>query len=92
MKFALTLIFLVLSFSTWSKSKLSDAIPYPYYVNQDDSQNKVMSVTDGMAALQLRLEMTRRAKESGFITMARRLIVRDKLRVSLARMRKTCFS
>lgn len=43
---------------------LSDLIPYPFYLKHDQSQNEVMNVESGIAALELRLDMIKRAKKS----------------------------
>lgn len=64
MKFALSVFLFALAFSAWSQPLLSDKIPYPFYVKHDQGQNEVMSINDGMAAFQLRLEMIRRAEKS----------------------------
>ncbi len=64
MKFALFVFLFVLTFSAWSQALLSDGIPHPYYAKQDQGENEVMSINDGMAALQLRLEMIRRAEKT----------------------------
>lgn len=66
MKFAISLFLLSLTFSAWSQPRelLSDKIPYPYYAKDTEGKNEVMSINDGMAAFQLRLEMIRRAEKS----------------------------
>lgn len=66
MKFGLFLFLFTLTFSAQAQTQplLSDNIPYPFYEKQAEGQNEVMSITDGMAAFQLRLEMIRRAEKS----------------------------
>lgn len=61
---AILLILFILSGSLFAQSNLSDMIPYPFYARQTGGQNEVMSIIDGMAAFQLRLEMIRRAKSN----------------------------
>lgn len=39
-------------------------IPHPFYVNDKSGDNQVMSILDGYAAFQLRLEMIRRAQKN----------------------------
>lgn len=65
MKILLGLIlFFSLSPDTRAQTPLSNMIPHPFYQKQVDLNNEVMSITDGMAALELRLEMIRRATKS----------------------------
>lgn len=64
MKFAFFVFLFVLTSSAWSQALLSDGIPHPFYAKQDQGENEVMSINDGMAALQLRLEMIRRAEKT----------------------------
>lgn len=58
------LLLLSLSASVLAQELLSDMIPYPFYAKQADSSNEVMSITDGRASLQIRLEMIRRATKN----------------------------
>ena len=50
--------------STAGAEEFSKLIPYPYYASQDGGQNKVMYIDDGIAALAMRVNMIRRAKQS----------------------------
>jgi len=43
---------------------LSALIPYPYYANDKENTNKMMIIESGSMALQARIDMIRRAKES----------------------------
>ena len=61
---ALLLLVLLVSQSLSAQSNLSEMIPYPFHETQTDSKNEVMSIINGMAALQLRLEMIGRAKSN----------------------------
>lgn len=56
------LLLITLASPLLAQSNLSDMIPYPFYAKQTGNQNEVMSIIDGMAAFQLRLDMIRRAK------------------------------
>lgn len=58
------LLLITLASPLLAQSNLSDMIPYPFYAKQTGNQNEVMSIIDGMAAFQLRLEMIRRAKNN----------------------------
>lgn len=64
MKAIYFIILTLLTQSLWAQPKYSEMIPYPFYEKQSDNQNEVMSITNGMAALQLRLEMIKRAKKN----------------------------
>ena len=50
--------------SAWAQPLLSDDIPHPFYAIHTQGENKVMPIHNGHAALQLRLEMIRRAKKT----------------------------
>ncbi len=63
MRSIILVLFLILSFNSFAQLR-SDQIPYPFYIKHDQSQNQVMNVESGIAALELRLEMIRRAKKS----------------------------
>ncbi|HXH31272.1 MAG TPA: phospholipase D family protein [Bacteriovoracaceae bacterium] len=60
----LLLLLALLSTQLASAQILSDSIPYPFYVIQENSENEVMSIDSGPAALELRLQMIRRASKS----------------------------
>lgn len=45
-------------------SKLADVIPYPFYEVQENQGNKVMVLNNGVAAMELRLQMIRRAQKN----------------------------
>jgi putative cardiolipin synthase len=62
--FGFLLILLSLSVFAQEQRKLSDMIPHPFYVKDTSGQNQVMSIIDGYAAFQLRLEMIRRAQKN----------------------------
>jgi len=64
MKTALGILLLSLSLSGFAQELLTDDIPRPFYEVQKDSQNELLPVTDGRAALQIRLDMIARAKKS----------------------------
>ena len=56
----------VLSTSAAQASQLSDSIPYPYYEVQKSSEghtNKIMILNSGIASLEKRLEIIRKAKK-----------------------------
>ncbi len=54
-----------LSFTaTAASSKLGEVIPYPFYEVQENQSNKVMVIDSGVAALELRLQMIRRAQKN----------------------------
>lgn len=56
---------LLLSFSgAMAQELLTSDIPLPFYEVQNESQNELMPITDGRAALQIRLDMIARAKKS----------------------------
>lgn len=58
--------FLILMCQAWAqedKALLSDMIPHPFYQKQLNQDNQVMHLPDGMAAMQLRIEMIRRAQK-----------------------------
>ena len=46
----------------FSQEFLAQVIPHPYIAHHNNSENEVMQITSGMAALQQRIEMIRRAK------------------------------
>jgi putative cardiolipin synthase len=52
------------SLSAFAKGGLGDVIPYPFYAVQENLGNKVMIVENGIAGLELRLEMIRRARKN----------------------------
>ncbi len=54
---------LLLSFSALSQS-LSELIPYPFFVEHKEGENHVMVIENGLAALQLRLDLIKRAQKS----------------------------
>lgn len=64
MKSAIGIILLSLSLSSFAQELLSDDIPYPFYEKQVGSQNELLPVIDGRAALQIRLDMIAKAKKS----------------------------
>jgi putative cardiolipin synthase len=64
MKNILMVMALSFSLSTWAQEKLSDSIPYPFYEVDSSNNHEVMSIIDGYASLQIRLEMIRRAKKN----------------------------
>lgn len=64
MKTAIGILALLLSISVHAQELLSDSIPYPFYERQTESQNELMPVVDGRAALQIRLDMIAKAKKS----------------------------
>lgn len=57
-------VLLTLTLSAFAKSMLADVIPYPYYEVQENKGNKVMVLDNGVAALELRLQMIRRAQKN----------------------------
>ncbi len=60
------LVFLIftLTLSAIAGSKLAETIPYPFYDVQENQGNKVMVVNNGVSALELRLQMIRRAQKN----------------------------
>ncbi|MFP5386490.1 MAG: phospholipase D-like domain-containing protein [Bacteriovoracia bacterium] len=64
MKSLITLLLFLMSVGVFAENRLSDMIPYPFYESQRGDQNEVMQVTNGIEALQLRLEMIRRAEKN----------------------------
>lgn len=64
MKSFLALLALFVCLSANAQALLSDDIPHPFYAVHSQSENKVMPIHNGYAALQLRLEMIRRAKKN----------------------------
>lgn len=64
MKTIFGFLLVLLSLSVFAQERLSDMIPHPFYVNDKSGENQVMSVVDGYAAFQLRLEMIRRAQKN----------------------------
>src|SRR5665647_1107804 len=63
MKTTLILLLILFSVSGHCQKLLSDGIPAPFYALQDQGKNKVMNINSGSAALQMRLDMIRRAKK-----------------------------
>lgn len=63
MKFMILALFILGSLHSFAQLR-SDQIPYPFYVKYDQNQNQVMNVESGIAALELRLQMIRRAQKS----------------------------
>lgn len=57
------LIALLMSYSAMAE-KLQDVIPHPFYVVQDQSENQLTLVDNGLVALQLRLDMIKKAKKT----------------------------
>lgn len=57
-------LILILSLSAFAKSKLAESIPYPFYEVQENRGNKLMVIDHGVAALELRLQMIRRAQKN----------------------------
>ncbi len=55
---------LTVSLSAFAKSRLGEIIPYPFYEIHENKGNKVMSLENGVAALELRLQMIRRAQKN----------------------------
>lgn len=53
-----------ITLSAFAKGRLADVIPYPFYDVQENQGNKVMVVDSGVAALELRLQMIRRAEKN----------------------------
>ncbi|MES2526409.1 MAG: phospholipase D family protein [Bdellovibrionota bacterium] len=64
MKHLIPLLLLSLSFSAVANSKLGETIPYPFHDVQENQGNKVMVIDSGVAALELRLQMIRRAQKN----------------------------
>lgn len=64
MKNLILLATLLMSVGTWAQENYSEMIPYPFYVKQTSSENKVMPIFDSTAALQKRLELIRKAKKN----------------------------
>lgn len=59
------LIFLFIFSAQWaSAERLSDSIPYPYYAVNENSENELMAIDSGAPALELRLQMIRRAQKT----------------------------
>lgn len=64
MKVVLSLL-LILSIQTASAAGAeSDVIPYPYYAVNENSENELMAIDSGAPALELRLQMIRRAQKT----------------------------
>ena len=61
MKMLITAFALLVSASGFAQENLSSQIPYPFYVQHDQAQNQVMNIEFAPAALQMRIEMIRRA-------------------------------
>lgn len=55
---------LTLTLSAFAKGGLRETIPYPFYEVQENKGNKVMVIDNGVAALELRLQMIRRAQKN----------------------------
>ncbi len=53
-----------LTLSAFAKDKLGAVIPYPFYDIQENQGNKVMVIDSGVAGLELRLQMIRRAQKN----------------------------
>lgn len=60
------LVIIVLFYATYLTPAMlvPKYIPYPYYVTHEASENEVMSIDSGAPALELRLQIIRRAKKS----------------------------
>jgi hypothetical protein len=56
------LLAILSSLTVLGQEKLRDIILYPYYKVDITGDHEIKSIIDGYAALQLRLEMIRRAK------------------------------
>ncbi len=63
MKRLLSALALTFSFSSMAQN-LSSTIPHPYYAEDNTSNTKVMNIDAPFLALQLRIDMIRRAKKS----------------------------
>lgn len=57
----LALFLFTISFAV--ADRLADVIPYPFYEVQENAGNKVMVINNGVAAIELRLQMIRRAQK-----------------------------
>jgi cardiolipin synthase C len=65
MKLILFLLVVAWSISSFAGEKLlSELIPYPYHEVNNQSQVKMMTLESGIASLQLRLELIRKAKKN----------------------------
>lgn len=64
MGYFFALLVLMTCLTAQAQALLSDDIPHPFYAVQAQGENKVMAIHNGYAALQLRLEMIRRAKRN----------------------------
>ena len=62
--FAKILAVLIFGLSATAKADLSSQIPYPYHAVHSNKQNWVRFVDDGIEALQIRIDMVRRAKKT----------------------------
>lgn len=58
------LYFSLLPVSSAQVANLSSMIPHPFYQKQVNQKNEVMSITDGYAAFEIRLEMIRKAQKN----------------------------
>ncbi len=60
------IIFLIIAstLSVFAQNKLVENIPYPFYDVQENQNNKVLVVNNGVSALELRLQMIRRAQKN----------------------------
>lgn len=64
MKTIISFLLVLFSLSVFAQERLSDMIPHPFYVNDKSGDHQIMSIVDGYAAFQLRLEMIRRAQKN----------------------------
>lgn len=64
MKALFALALMTFSLMGHSHELLSNDIPFPFYEKQVSEKNDLTQITNGVAALQLRLEMIRRAKKT----------------------------
>lgn len=55
---------LTLTLSAFAKGRLGETIPYPFYEIHENKGNKVLVLDNGVAALELRLQMIRRAQKN----------------------------
>lgn len=59
------LLFLFIFSAQWASAESSPhAIPFPYYVVNENSENELMAIDSGAPALELRLQMIRRAQKT----------------------------
>lgn len=64
MKAFIALFLLTSSLSALAEPALRQTVPYPFYEEQKGGVNQVMMIDEGIAALELRVAMIRRAKKS----------------------------